>query len=140
MHMMTGDRRYADTAYHTMVGGAVGALAAGAAGAVDYFSIKPGTQSSKTATLHGAINVGIMGLYGLNLLLRRRERSPGPLPMMLSALGTAGLIASAWYGGKLVYELGMRVKPVMEDDHETQWKVPGDEKIEHAFEAVEQAV
>ncbi|HEX5271841.1 MAG TPA: DUF2231 domain-containing protein [Gemmataceae bacterium] len=140
MHLITGERRYADTAYHAMVAGCAGAVAAGAAGAVDYFSIPKGTKSSKTANVHGAMNLGLIGMYGLNLLLRSRERSPGPLPVALSALGTAGLIMSAWFGGKLVYDLGMRVKPVMEGDKEPQWKLPGDEKIEHAFEALEHAV
>ncbi len=140
MHVVTGKKSYADTAYHAMMGGCVGALAAGAAGAADYFTIPRNTQSSKVANIHGAINLGVVGLWGLNLLLRRRERSPGPLPILLSVLGTAGLIASAWYGGELVYQLGMRVKPVMEGDESPEWKLPGDEKLEEGFRAVEHAV
>jgi uncharacterized membrane protein len=139
-HLVTGRRRYADTAYHAMLGGVAGGLAAGAAGAADYFTIPANTQSSKTATVHGALNLGIMGLYGLNLLLRREERSPGPVPVLLSILGTAGLIASSWYGGKLVYELGMRVKPLMEGEPAPEWKLPGDRQIEHALQTVEEAV
>ncbi len=140
MHALTGEQKYADTAYHTMVGGFIGGAAAGAAGAVDYFSIPPGTRSSKTATIHAALNIGVMGLYGLNLLLRGRDRRPGPLGVLLSAIGTAGLVASGWYGGELVYELGMRVKPATEGEPEPDWKLPGDEKIEHAFRAAEHAV
>jgi uncharacterized membrane protein len=140
MHLVTGKESYADTAYHAMMGGCVGALAAGAAGAADYFTIPRNTQSSKVANIHGALNLSLVGLWGLNLLLRSRERSPGPVPVLLSALGTAGLIASAWYGGELVYQLGMRVEPVMEGEQEPEWKLPGDEKLEEGFRAVEHAL
>jgi uncharacterized membrane protein len=135
MHSLTGRPEYADTAYHTMVGGYVGGLAAGAAGAADYQAIPPQMQSKKVANLHAALNLGVMGLYSLNLLLRSRRSRPGPLPMLLSLLGTAGLMASAWYGGELVYKLGMPVKPVMEEDGPPQkeLKLPGDEKLEEAF-------
>jgi uncharacterized membrane protein len=103
LHLATGKEAYADTAYHSMVGGMVGGLAAGAAGAADYFTIPPDSESRKVANVHGGLNLGIMGLYGLNLLLRGREKKPGAVPVLLSLLGTAGLVASAWYGGELVY-------------------------------------
>jgi uncharacterized membrane protein len=140
MHLATGNESYADTAYHTMVGGVVGGLAAGAAGAADYFTIPPGTKSAKAGNVHAALNLGIMGLYGLNLLLRRGRRDAGGVPLLLSILGTAGLVASAWYGGQLVYDLGMRVKPATEGDDSPEWKLPGDDAAHRALEAVEQAV
>ena len=62
------------------------------------------------------------------------------MPFLLSALGAAGLVASGWYGGELVYELGMRVKPVMEEGGEQapDARLPGDRKIERAFRKVEE--
>jgi uncharacterized membrane protein len=137
LHLATGKKSYADAAYYTMVGGYVGGLAAGAAGAADYLSIPPGTESKKVGTLHGGLNLGIMGLYSLNLLMRRGRHSPGLFPTLLSVLGTAGLVVSQWYGGELVYKLGMRVKPIMEGEHAPEWKLPGDEKIERAFTQAE---
>jgi uncharacterized membrane protein len=133
MHLATGKKSYADAAYYTMVGGCVGGLAAGAAGAADYLTIPRNTESKKVGTLHGGLNLGVMALYGLNLLLRRGRSSPGPLPVLLSLLGTAGLVVSQWYGGELVYKLGMRVKPAMEGEQGPEWKPPGDERIEKAF-------
>jgi hypothetical protein len=80
-------------------------------------------------------------MYGLNLLLRTgRKRGTGALPVLLSALGTAGLLASAWYGGELVYGLGMRVAPAQEGEKEPDVKLPGDRKIEQAFKKAEKAL
>jgi len=139
MHYATGDDSYADAAYYSMAGGCIGAMAAGAAGAADYASIPNETHSKKTANVHAALNLGLMGLYGLNLFLRRGKTPPtSPLAMLLSGVGCAGLIAAAWYGGELVYELGMRVKPMMEGDDTPELKIPGDRKIEEAFRSVEE--
>jgi uncharacterized membrane protein len=135
MHSFTGKEQLADTAYHTMLGGYLGGLAAGPAGATDYFTIPAHTESKKMANVHAALNLGIMGLYSLNLLLRRSRSSPGALPKLLSLLGTAGLVVSQWYGGELVDKLGMRVKPVQEQEgqHPREWKLPGDQKAEKAL-------
>ncbi len=139
MHYVTGNESYAKTAYHTMMGGVVGGLAAGTAGAADYLTIPSDSESKKVANLHGLINLGVMGLYGLNVFLRRGRRPPtGPVPLLLSLLGTAGLIASAWYGGELVYKLGMRVEPLMEGDQSAEWKLPNDRKLADAFRSAEE--
>jgi uncharacterized membrane protein len=139
MHLATGKHSYADSAYHSLVGGYLSALAAGVSGAVDYLDIPQGTQSKKTANLHAILNLGIVGLYSLNLLARR-NKSSGLLPTLLSAVGTAGLAMSSWYGGKLVYELGMRVKPAMEGATGKEIKLPGDRRIQEAFERLEQKI
>jgi len=140
-YILTGDESYANAAYYSMIGGSLTAVVAGAAGAADYFTIPSGTQSARTANVHAALNLGLIGLYGFNLFLRRGRTPPtGPLPVLLSALGGLGLIVSSWYGGRLVYELGMRVKPLMEGPPEPEWKVPGGEQVEKALRGLEQAV
>ena len=68
---LTGDRSYADAAYYAIAGGCVTALAAGASGAVDYLDIPPRTKSKKTANLHALLNLSILGVWGLNYLLRQ---------------------------------------------------------------------
>lgn len=142
MHLATGDQSYADAAYYTMVGGLVGGLAAGAAGAADYLTIPPESNTKRTANLHATLNIAALGLTGLNLLLRsRKRREPvGALPAALSLATAAGVLVSAWYGGKLSYDQGMRVKGVSEVENVPELKVPGDEAIHQAFERIEETV
>lgn len=138
MYDMTGNEAYAEAAYYSMVGGYVGGAAAAAAGAGDYFDIPPETDTKKIANLHASLNIGIMGMYSVNLLMRRGQRPPsGKLPMLLSAVGTAGLMVSAWYGGHMVYEHGMRVKGVSPVADAPEMKLPGDKKIEQPFSKLE---
>ena len=72
-------------------------------------------------------------------MLLRRGKKPtiGIFPLLLSALGTVGLIMTAWYGGHMVYEQGMRVKGVSPVEDAPEIKPPGDEKLEEAFTELE---
>jgi uncharacterized membrane protein len=133
LHAGTGDHSYADAAYYTMMGGLLGGLAAGAAGAADYRTIPPDSAAKKIGTLHGAMNVGLLALTGLNLWMRRKRRSPGTLPMALSLIGNVGLFASAWYGGHLVYHHGMRVRGTELSGTPEEIKAPGYERLEQTF-------
>jgi uncharacterized membrane protein len=85
MHVQTGDDSYADAAYYTMMGGFLGGIAAGVAGAADYSTIPDDSQAKRIGTLHGLMNVGLLALTGLNLSIRRRQRSPGTLPRAVIA-------------------------------------------------------
>jgi hypothetical protein len=77
------------------------------------------------------MNVGLLALTGLNLSIRRRQRSPGALPVLLSFIGNMGLFVSAWYGGYFVYHHGMRVRPKELSDFLEDVKLPGDEGMAH---------
>jgi hypothetical protein len=123
-----------------MVGGYVGGLAAAAAGAGDYFVIPPDSHDKRIATVHATLNLGLLGLYSLNLLLRARRRPPtGAVPVLLNALGTAGLLVSAWYGGHLVYAHGMRVAGVDPLAGAPELRPPGDERLEAALDRLAEA-
>lgn len=139
MYLITGRRSYSDAAFYSMAGGSLGAVAAGAAGAADYLTIPSGTNAKKAANVHAILNLSMMGLYGINLMLRQASPTRnGTVPMLLSAVGTVGLTISQWYGGYLVYEQGMRVKPVNPDDRSTELKLPGDDRIVESLEALEE--
>jgi len=131
LHLSTGKRSYAEAAYYTMIGGLVGGAAAGAVGAADYLTIDEQTPARAIAKLHGSLNVGLLGLTLLNVLVRRkRPDAPGKVPVLLSLIGTMGLFVSAWYGGHLVYEHGIRVKRAGGPSERPEIKPPGDEVIE----------
>ena len=141
MHLATGRPAYADAAYYAMQGGVAGGLAAGAAGAMDYAEIDRGSHTKRIANLHAGMNIGAMGLYGVNLALRRNRRPPsGRLPTLLSLVGTAALFTSAWYGGHMVYEHGMRVRGRSEIEDAADAKLPGDDRVGAAFTRVEDHV
>ena len=129
LHRITGKREYADAAYYTMMGGSVGAVAAAAAGAGDYLTIPPNTPVKRTANIHAAMNSVLLTLYTVNLLLRRGKNPPtGPVPLLLSVIGTIGLLISAWYGGELVYAQGMRVRGVDPSAGRAEVRPPLDEQ------------
>jgi uncharacterized membrane protein len=142
MHAATGDQSYADAAYLSMAAGLVGGLAAGAAGAVDYMSLPSGTEVKRLGNVHASLNIGMMALYGINFFLRRQEedRRPNTLGLVMNAVGTAGLLASAWYGGHMVYEHGVRVKGVDPIEGARDLQLPGDEAIAETFERADDAV
>ncbi len=134
LHVATRKDVYADVAYHTMVGGLIGGLAAGVAGAADYLEIPRRSRSKRIANLHGALNLALLGAYGLNVLLRRRHNGPTTaFPLVLSLIGSCGLLISAWYGAELVYSHGVRVKGVSPIRHEPEVKPPGDEAMAKAL-------
>jgi len=133
MHAFTRDQSYADAAYYTMMGGFVGGLAAGAAGAADYGTIPSDSKAKAIGRLHGAMNVGLLALTGLNLIMRRKRRSAGALPMLLSLVTTAGLTVSAWYGAHLVYHHGMRVHGTDLAGSPEDAKLPGDRRVAQAL-------
>jgi uncharacterized membrane protein len=136
MHRSTGKQSYNHAAYHSMSAGMTTALAAGAAGAVDYMSIAEDSPTKRTGTTHGVMNIALVALYGLNLAMRRKEEPPSGVCVALSAIGTAGLLASAWFGGHMVYEHGMRVKGRSEIEHAQDLKIPGDEAIADALQRI----
>jgi uncharacterized membrane protein len=133
MHAATRDQSYADAAYYTLMGGFWGGLAAGAAGAADYGTIPADSKAKQVGRLHGVMNVGLLALTGLNLLMRRKRRSPGTLPMVLSFMTIAGLTVSAWYGGHLVYHHGMRVRGTDLAGSSEDAKLPGDHRMARAL-------
>ena len=143
MSLATGKSSYSDAAYYTLAGGLVGGLAAGAAGAADYLTIQPGSETKRTGNLHAALNIGGLALTALNLALRSRQREGepvGPVPAALSLMTAAGVLVSGWYGGKMAYDLGMRVKGVSEVEHAPELKLPGDDSIKNALNRLEEAV
>lgn len=133
LYMATGDESFAQAAFYSLVGGYSGALVSAAAGVGDYTTIRSGTTTKQLANTHAALNVAATTLFTLSLLRRNRRRPPGRGPIALSALGSAILLASAWYGGELVYEQGMRVRQAQPREGTPELKLPGDERAASAL-------
>ena len=94
---------------YTCIGvGIVFALAAAAAGAVDYFSVRMSGRAFRTATWHALINILVVTLYTVSFILRRRDsampEARWPIAATFAFAGFALLAVSGWLGGKLTYE------------------------------------
>ena len=134
-YLTTRKRSYAQASYYTMLGGYIGALTAAMAGLGDYFEIPDG-ETKRIANVHLTLNVGIVGLASLNLLRRHGKTRLDGVDVAIAAIGNTALLVSGWYGGQLVYRQGLRVSGRSEIANSTEWRLPGDEKIEQALAAV----
>lgn len=140
MYRATGKQSYADAAYYSMVGGLVGGLAAGTAGAMDYLTIERQTEVKRTANVHAVLNIGALALTAANVLARRNAPAHRGGSVWITALAAAGVMVSGWFGGRLVYEQGMRVQGVNPVQGAAEIKPPADEEMEHLFHKAEQAM
>lgn len=93
--------------------GVIGAVAAGAAGFLDFGGIPAGTAAYRTACIHMCINLALIFAYGLNFIWRLRTHQPdvpvGAGALLLSTVSVATLCVSGYLGGKLSYRYGVRV-------------------------------
>jgi uncharacterized membrane protein len=138
MYHTTGKQGYADAAYYSLVGGLLGGLAAGTAGAMDYMTIEKGTHIKRTANTHALLNTGALAVTAANVVARKRALEHRGGSLALSGLAALGVIVSAWFGGHLVYKHGMRVEGANPVSDAEELKPIGDETLEHAFQYAEQ--
>ena len=138
MHRATDNDDYANAAFYSLTGGLIGGLAAGVAGAMDYLEIDSNTEVKQTANVHALLNGGALALTAANVALRRNEYKHTGGSLALSAIAAVGVIVSGWFGGRMVYEQGMRVKGASPIERAAEAKLlPGDERVEHALHRVE---
>jgi uncharacterized membrane protein len=115
----TGNGVWRTVAFYDIAAGIVGGLLAAVPGFVDYFSL--GGSARRTATWHMVLNLGLVGLFAVNWLLRTstgaRWIPPGSnIPLILTACGVVILGVSGWLGGHLVYVQGVGVERPPRDE------------------------
>lgn len=131
MHHATGKQSYADAAFYSLMGGLLGGVAAGTAGAMDYLTIERQTKVKRTANVHAVLNTGALAVTAANVAARRRSPTHQGGSIWLSALAAAGVMVSGWFGARLVYEQGMRVQGVNPVAQAPEIKVPAEDEMEH---------
>ncbi len=125
---------YKDAAYYALIGGVAGGAVAGTTGAMDYVELPPGSAEKQVASVHAALNLGLIAASAANLALRARGADArSNLPFALGALGAIGVMVSGWYGGQLVYEHGVRVKGRDVLEHAPEARLPGDAAMAQAM-------
>jgi uncharacterized membrane protein len=131
---------YANAAYYSLTGGLIGGIAAGVAGAMDYMAIDSETEVKRTANVHAILNSGALALTAASVAMRRKaykHEGSGPT-LAMGAIAALGVLVSGWFGGKMVYEQGMRVKGVSPVEDASDLKtLPADERVEQALHQVE---
>jgi len=102
----TGDARWATTAYLTLGGGIVGALLAAVPGLIDLLGLHE-PRAHRIGLFHMVLNLAIVAGQAANFWLRTADEAAGALPLGISIVAVAALIASGWLGGHLVHVLGV---------------------------------
>ena len=114
-HVGTLDLFWKTAAFYSMTGGVIGAVLAAIPGFIDYLSLRD-HRAKKVATIHMALNLVVVALFLFNLGLRYSGMPAGDLfPVALSVIGMVLLAISGWFGGALVYELGVGIDIPPED-------------------------
>lgn len=100
----TGDPFWARASKLLLGAGIVSGLAAGAIGAIDYFTIRR-AREKPVGKLHAYGNPLAIGLAALNLLLRKDDgdRAADDGDLALSAATTALVFVTGWAGAELSY-------------------------------------
>lgn len=104
--IITGDQRWAVTAYFTLGGGILGALAAAVPGLIDLLGLND-ARAHRVGLYHMMSNLAIVAAQAANFWLRTVEEVAGALPRAISIVAVAALVASGWLGGHLVHVLGV---------------------------------
>ena len=102
---------YVRGAWILIVIGLIGAVLAAIWGFLDYLQLGRSTQARRTATIHMALNLGVVVLFIINLLVRLSavDDEVSVWGLVLTIVGLAALGVSGWLGGKLAYRYGVRV-------------------------------
>jgi nitrite reductase/ring-hydroxylating ferredoxin subunit/uncharacterized membrane protein len=100
-----GNRNIRRGADATLGIGLVGALASALPGLADWQETHG--RERRIGLLHGLLNTAAVGLYTASFVQRRRRRRG--MGMLLSSLGYATVLVSAYLGGELVFGLGTGV-------------------------------
>jgi uncharacterized membrane protein len=99
--------------FYAIIFGLVASLLAVPTGLLDWTGIKKEKQAWKIGLYHMSLNLIVALLFAINLGLRlhtvREATKVEGAPLLLSAIGTLLLVASAYLGGMMVYEYGISV-------------------------------
>jgi uncharacterized membrane protein len=122
IHEATKDPFWSRAAGALIDAGIAGALGSAVFGFVDYLTVPMSRQAKRAATLHLLANLGLVGLYSANYVVRARngeeKRWPG---YALSAAGLALLTYAGWLGGTLSFEYHVGTE---EPAHDATERVP----------------
>jgi uncharacterized membrane protein len=97
-------------AFYLVWAGVVGGLVAAPFGTIDWLAIPHGTRARSVGALHGLGNVVVLLFFVASGWLRiDAPQQPPGAAVLLSVLGAALAMVTAWLGGELVDRLGIGI-------------------------------
>ena len=113
IYLATGNPFLPTASYYMIAAGVIGGLLAAIFGFVDWMALPNGSRAKNIGLWHGLGNFVITLLFAGSWLLRRDNLDfiPDSTSLILSFVGTALALITAWIGGELVYRLGVGVDP-----------------------------
>ena len=99
-------------AFYNISVGLAGALLAMLTGFVDYFGMSRRSKKYQVTTWHMLANLPLVLIFAISLGLRSLELDVTRTPLyllVLSLIGLPLLMVGNYFGGELVYRMGMRV-------------------------------
>jgi uncharacterized membrane protein len=95
-----------------IVGALVMTVPTALTGLVDWWGMVPGSSKRRVATRHMLYQLAAAAIFAAELALRWSHRGADQAAASWIAVGSPALVvlfAGQWLGGRLVYEMGMRV-------------------------------
>lgn len=95
-----------------LIGAFAGTVFAVTTGLVDWWGMVPGSKKRRWATKHMLLQLTTFAIFLVDFAVRwpdRHRAEADPLWIVLEAAGVAVLVVAQWFGGVLVYGMGMRV-------------------------------
>jgi len=113
LYLIFGNRLLAAASFYMIAAGVIGGLLAAIFGFIDWSALPSNSRAKQIGLWHGLGNFVIVLLFAGSWLLRRDNVDfvPDSLALILSFVGAAMALVTAWIGGELVYRLGVAVDP-----------------------------
>lgn len=113
LSLIFNNRLLPTASYYMIAAGVLGGLLAAIFGFIDWLALPNNSRAKNIGLWHGLGNVTITALFALSWFLRRDNLDfvPDTTALILSFVGAALALVTAWIGGELVYRLGVGVDP-----------------------------
>jgi uncharacterized membrane protein len=109
LYLVRGDGGWAAAGYHMLQLGNLSGVLAAALGALDLLRLPPAPAVRRHGTRHAALIAGLLPVFGLcQLQRRRRPERPSGAAMALLLAANLGLNVAAWHGARLVHAYRVR--------------------------------
>lgn len=110
IHLYDRDGGWATISYYLIPVGLVTGVLAALTGFIEWLGIPSDTRAKRVGIFHALTNSAMMALFAVSWWLRSdAPGDPAPIDMAFSFAGGALSALGGWFGGELIYRMGMGV-------------------------------